>query len=324
MKQTEHEVLFDHFLSEQLGFWLRHSPEVPLPLPVFYNLLSSETAVCFDEHLYSEDIACGPWEKELKELFRIGKLRVLSRNFDKKDDIQISLFVMPNLELKPLGRFEDTLSLIWCARQNVPFRLSERASEHLNYAIERIVPFLEPNNPPVDNMASRINAYLKWIVDVEVPELERRSEPQREETFRKNFIVAQDNPNMTHLLAQSFWESIENSLFITPPELLDLLKQKDQLQALREMVSCAANMDLTEPGVRSLLREHWDSLLGRLEIADIVFTGLDVALIPLQLPGLVTKPIQLAVNHFIRKHANWLLSLNSFNRQLRKSQKEKR
>ncbi len=316
MENSEHEISFDHYLTEQLGFWLRHSPEVPLPLSVFYNILSSNTVICFDENFYSENIYQGCWGKELKELIKIGKLQISRRELEMADSILLSHIP---LDLKPLGRFEDTVSLIYCIRQNIPLRLSERACDHIDYAVENAMHVLQVGELPIDNSGLRSNKYLKWIVDVEVPELERRSQPLREKAFRENPIVAENDPDMTLLQAQQSWDYLQNSVFITPPELLSILKNTEQLQALREVVSRAATLNLTEPDIKALLREHWDSLLGRMEIADIVFTGLDVSLIPLALPGPITKPVQILVNYFIRKREDWLLSLNSFNKLIRKS-----
>jgi hypothetical protein len=323
MSDADSIVLFDHFLSEQLGFWLRHSPEVPLPLPVFYNLLSSSKVLCFDEHIFPDDIERGPWRDEFRHLTESGKLEVIARKFDVETEMEITHSVTRQLDIKPIGRFEDTLSLLWCAIHDIPLRLSDRASSHIGYSVERAGRFLETVVPPVDHEGASINACLKWVVDVEVPELERRSQSRRREAFEKGVLVVQSDPIMTKFLAQSFWESLEDSVFLTPAEIVGLYQREHQLKALREVMARASKLNFTEPDIRALLREQWDSLLGRMEIADLTFTGIDILLIPLQVPGPVTKPFQIAINRFIRSRQGWLLSLNTFNRQLRNSDTKK-
>lgn len=317
----EHEyVVFDHYLSEQLGFWFRHSPEAPLPLDVFYNLLSSDRIICFEYHMYSEDILQGRWRSELKQLISLKKLKCTHRSFEVSDDLRIDFELQGKIDIKPLGRFEDTYSFIWCDKNQLPFRLSKRGSNYINQIINLTYNLLDQKQQ-IENTSIQTNDILKWIVDIEIPELESRSKLLRKKAFEENVLVAENNPDFTRLLAASFWESLENSVFVTPPELLELLKQTDALESLQEVLRQCAILNMSKSDVRSHIREVWDRLLGRLEISDIAFTGIDLSLIPLNLLGPVTLPIKWGVNRFIRKQSNWLLSFNDFNKQIRKKNK---
>ena len=318
-KKSEYRqpMYIDQWLTEELYYWFAHSPDVPMPLEVLYSLISSGNVVCHEGPTRPLAIESGRWSKEFKELRKTQKLTTVNWRWHELAE-NLDVWDRVVLETNSYDIKEASCAIAFCRSSQIPYRASSYAASYIQEAVASASELTSHHRgTSVEDNTARMNQLVHWIFQVEVPELEVRSGPQRVDYFQK---LA---PQFAEFLPIDILEeSIRNSVFISPPELLDLLNQEKAIEALREAVKELSKLRLCEPHVRSLIREKWDQLVGRLEVADLVFTGIDMALIPLGPFGVVSRLAQFAVNHYIEEASNWLLTLSSFNRQLRRSSRD--
>lgn len=332
-------VFFDHYLTSSLGEWFAYST-FPLPYDVFLNLLTSDQILCskLDFFMYTpkEDpfLERCPRRKELDELLKIKKLRFIDlkpigssglRIDTKYETIIAHAKAMQNGEWRSWrhrsSKMANVDNFLYCSRNEVPFRVSgESAPDVLEVAVKCVQEGLLPSVSREDQ-SKQFNTILKWVFEVEVPALDARTERIVDKIIDAHKQTCETEEKKKH--AEEFLRKqyYNERVFISPEELLTLLADKKSLRALQEFLACVLSQNLTQAGIRDSIRKEWDKLLGRLEVSEWAFTGLNILTSPIPFSGAVTSVGQVGVNRYLKSRSNWLLTLNKFNKHFRQTTK---
>lgn len=318
-------MLFDHHQVEQLGLFWRHYPEIGLDRGCMYNLFLNDNVGLWEESLYPDEIHCGPWSNAFDRFIALGQVEVLtpSRAVEQTN----AILDMPHLNVPD---FADVFIYDHCFRNAIPFCISPRRAHDLTSITEIAGRYLDTGGTPFPDSTSTPtrNTIARWLIDIELPQLEVRSERHRKK-LRESVpgLVAYSgdgslNTDMTALLAASRLSTLDNSLFISPDELAELFSAKANISAVREQIAKLAADVASEAQVRDHVAMARATLDRRIGISNWVFAAINVGLSWEPSSRVVTTPLQLITNYFIRQRANWLLYLTDTNENLRSRSKD--
>lgn len=325
MKENETmRVYVDHFQAEQFGLYWQHYPDTPLNTAFLYNLFLYDTIALSSEALYPRECANGKWGNAFSAFMEIGKTELIHDRDTPLDTFLV--FSKPSLGSLNVPDFEDVLNYHYCTREQLPFCISQRRV----FDLERIADIAHDvygtasiAQQPTDH--EKATQLANWILDLEIPALTAKSEKMRSVSFHTTpHLIARDghgsvDEDFTTLLAASRWSALQDSVFLSPEELVTIFSDEDGVrsitQHLRALSAEVASKAQTADYIKSV-RDEVDARLGK---SDLVFTGINMSFCWVPFSSLATSPSQLAVNHFIKQHGNWLLHLNSINKSIRKS-----
>lgn len=344
MEIEQSPVFFDHYLASSLGEWFAYYPGFLLPYDVFLNLLTSDQILCSKLDFFYYSLKLDPFlercpvRKELDELFKIQKLRFIdlkpigssdSRIDTKYENIIAHAKAMQNREWRSWrhssSKRANVDNLLYCSRNEVPFRVSgESAPDVLEVAVKCVQEGLLPSVSREDK-SKQFNTILRWVFEVEVPALDSRTERiidrlinAYKQTCEKTCETEEEKKHREEFLRKQFFNE---RVVISPKELLSLLADKKSLRALQEFLAHVLSQNLTQAGIRDSVRKEWDKLLGRLEISEWAFTGVNILTSPIPFSGAATSVGQVGVNRYLKSRSNWLLTLNKFNKHFRQTMK---
>jgi hypothetical protein len=275
-----------------------------------------------------------PRRKELDELFKIKKLRFIDLNpigssglrIDTKyENIIAHAEAMQNREWRSWkhqsSKTANVHNLLYCSRNEVPFRVSgESAPDVLEIAVKCVQEGLLPSVSREDQ-SKQLNTILRWVFEVEVPALDSRTERIIDGQINSYMQICEkigeteeEKKHRENFLKKQFFNE---RVVISPKELLSLLADKKSFRALQEFLAHVLSQNLTQAGIRDSVRKEWDKLLGRLEISDWTFTGVNILTSSIPFSGAATSVGQVGVNMYLKSRSNWLLTLNKFNKHFR-------
>ncbi|MCK4830273.1 hypothetical protein KA005_81900 [bacterium] len=344
MEIEQSPVFFDHYLASSLGEWFAYYAGFLLPYDVFLNLLTSDQILCskWDFFMYTpkEDpfLERCPRRKEMDELFKIKKLRFIDmepvgssswRMDTKYETIRTHAKAIKlqrvqrdiNFCKNRLLSLTDVDNFLYCSRNKIPLRISgESAPDVLEIAEKCMQEGLLPSVSREDQ-SKQLNSILRWVFEVEVPALDSRTEKivdSRIDSYKQLFDTEEHKKYAEEFMRKQFFNE---RIFINPEELLTVLANKKELRTLQEFLARALSQNLTQAGIRDSIREEWDKLLGRLEISEWAFTGVNILTSPIPFSGAATSVGQVGVNRYLKSRSNWLLTLNKFNKHFRQTMK---
>ena len=319
-------VYVDHFQAEEFGRYWRHYPDTPLNTAFLYNLFLYDTIALSSEALYPRECANGKWGTAFSAFMEIGKTELIHDRYTPWDTFLV--LSKPHLVSLNVPDFEDVLNYHYCTRQQLPFCISKRRAfdlDKITGIAREVYGTGSVAEQPADH--ERATQLANWVLDLEIPALMARSERMRNDIFRKTpHLIARDgrgniDEDFTTLLAASMWSSLQESVFLSPEEMVAIFVDEDAVrsitQHLRSLSANVATKAQAADHIKSV-REKVDARLGK---SDLVFTGINMSFCWVPFSSLATSPSQLAVNHFIKQHSNWLLHLNSINKGIRESDK---
>lgn len=243
--------------------------------------------------LFFEECKKGPWGEAFQEFYETDKI-YLAKDPNELDTSVNAIF-SGKLDNLNCPDFDDVFNYDFCVRNDIPFCIST----HRVHEIDRIAEIANKsfNTPKLSDVEpqghKKQSAIAKWIVDLEIPSLVARSEKMRKSP------------------------AAYNQLFLSPEELVLIFKESIQMRQLGNAIrsfadNIASRTELTDS--LKVQREKIDIKLGK---SDFIFSALNVVLCWVPFGGLATVPAQLAANHYIRTHSNWLFFLSDFNKGLR-------
>lgn len=318
-------VHLDHHITYDLWKWFTEPSTPALSFEAFCALLTHGPVECSTYSLYPEDIEGGCWRREFEEFKRLGKLRIVDPD-EPQFGQDVTRYAYENMENDPGFLLDDFMSIARCRQRGVPFRLSAAAADHFARLSELLNGFFETETAEIRQDQQSLAAVVTWVFEIEVPELELRGQRLEEIEHRAMLMAVYNDLKKSGSFTFSFDEFLQSNqppkssrVFVSPEELLELVRQDKELRAMREAFSACAALNPTEVEVRALLKQKWDEHAQRIKVAGYVFDLVGVCLLALGVPGAVAKPVQYAVNHLLAKRSAWLLTLNTFNRHIRKS-----
>ena len=336
--ESETPTFLDFSQASLLGEWFASSGAVFLSYEVLFNLLTCGPVACSlsDFTLFASrddpQMLRIRHRAELEALIAEGKLTLVDRGPYGETSLGRDPQFVAALDLARVARDAEVTSmrargakssdlenLAYCAAKGLPLLASKHGLAHLEHlaALAREPLDLLTRGRDVVGGAQHSAEVLRFIFNVEVPRLilnTKESVEAQLAAFRTTLSdEAQWPAAEAYLRAQLFDERVA----ITPEEFLRLLRDENALTALREFIARLRASDLTQDDVNDVLKSEWDKLLGRLEVSEWVFTGLNVATSPLPFSGAITAPLQVGVNRLLRGPSRWLLYLNEFNKMLR-------
>jgi hypothetical protein len=333
-------VYFDAWMQRDLHHWLLYYPDQLLSWESFFNILAAGPVVCQPDTLYPRHLEAGRWAREVKELQTIGKIIIHPHPTEQWEFSFYRLATAQRFEGLVL---DDLIALGHCIGDKLPFRLSQSGTERIGVVAPAALTLAGQSADPVASTERSLSDIIRWIVQIEVPELEKRSEELRKayldrayETLlqtgkcdlyqiggtQTHFLQVDSTAYTKDMFLSKVGDYLAERVYLSPPELIDLLRHDRALSTLREVVRECRSIAPTHPDVRALLKEKWDQRAGRLRVGEHVFTGIQMALLALpfgQAIGPAAEVLKYVVNRWLDRPADWLLTLNSFNRQLRRS-----
>jgi hypothetical protein len=318
-------VHLDHHITYDLWKWFTEPSTPALSFETFCALLTHGPVECSTYSLYPRDIEKGRWRREFEEFKRFGKLRVVDPD-EPQFGPDVTGYAYKNMENDPDFLLDDFMSIARCRQRGVPFRLSAVAADHCARLAELLHGFFESGTAEFRQDDVSLAAVVTWVFEIEVPELELRGQRHEELGHRAMLMAVYNDLNKFGSYPFSFDEFLQSNqppkssrVFVSPEELLALIRQDKELRAMREAFSACSALDPTMAEVRALFKQKWDEHAGRLKVAGYFFDLVGVCSLALGVPGAVAKPVQYAVNHLLARRSAWLLTLNTFNRNIRKS-----
>ena len=318
----------DHFQTEQFGLYWRHYPNIGLNSGLFYNLMIYDSVTLQEASFYPDSVSNGPHKNEFTEFERLRKVEFISDHFRENErDLLFRHLTAPQLNGLNVPDFEDVMNFIFCMKNSIPFSISDRRRHDIAH-IASLATSLESSGPAttpaIENQATARIA--EWLVDVEMPALAARSEKMREDIFKTGpHLVAVNSDgsvekDFTKLLLASHWYDLQQSLFISPEELVKLLQHADDLKMLRAKVRTFSESVASRAALADELKQYHDTLNSRLGKSDFVFAGINVGFTWVPFSSVATTPAQLGLNKYIKSSFNWLLFLNRINKIIRTGQ----
>jgi len=326
-KMDEMRVYLDHYQAEQFGLYWRHYPQIGLNKGLFYNLLLYDDLTLSADSLYPDECRRSRWAGAFGRFMDIGKINLISSGDRETMEASINAVFSRKLDGLSLPDFEDVFNYDFCARNAVPLCLSRRRKHDIGRIMGLATEALHTPNLAEGALQAldREAAVAEWVLDLEIPALIARSEKMREDIFRDMpHLVAERGDgsvdvDFTTLLAASKRSELQDSIFITPDELVLVFEDADQIreiaQVLRDLASRVSSRAEAVDEVKAM-RESLDARLGK---SDLIFAGLNVGLSWVPFSSLGTTPTQLAVNRYIKGQFNWMLFLSTTNKQIRKA-----
>jgi len=317
-------VYVDHFQAEQFGLYWRHYPKTPLNTAFLYNLFLYDTISLSSEALFPRECANGKWGKAFSAFMEIGRTELIHDRVTPLDTFLV--FSKPALSSLNVPDFEDVFNYHYCTQQQLPFCISQRRAFDLDRIadIAHDVYGMEPvAQQPTDH--DKATQLANWVLDLEIPALMARSERMRRDIFQKTpHLIARDghgsvDEDFTNLLAASTWSLLRESVFLTPDELVNIFSDEKGVRSITQHLRTLSATVASKAQATDAIKSVRDKIDGRLGKSDFVFTGINLAFCWVPFSSLATSPSQLAANHFIKEHSNWLLHLNSINRSIRES-----
>lgn len=287
------KVFVDHYQTEQFGLYWRHFPKIGLNGGLFYNLMMYDNIAMHPDTLFPDECQTGKWGKAYQEFYEMGKIH-FAKDPNELDASTNAIFSgkLPNLNVPD---FEDVFNYDFCVRNDIPFCLSTYRMQDINRIAEIAKQSL--NTPDFQNIEpqghKKQSAIAKWIVDLEIPSLVSRSEKMR------------TSP------------TAYDQLFLSPEELIIIFKDSVQMLQVGKAIPNFSKALASRAELADSLKVHREKVDTKLGKSDFVFSALNVVLCWVPFGGLGTVPAQLAANHYIRTHSNWLLYLSEINKDIR-------
>jgi hypothetical protein len=291
-------VYLDHYQTEQFGLYWRHYPQIGLNAGLFYNLLLYDHITLSADSLYPDECLSGQWAAAFDRFMDLGKIDLVSSG--DRDTMEASVNAVFSRELDGLNLpdFEDVINYDFCARKSVPFCISKRRTHDIGRIM--ILASEALHTPDLADATlktpDRQAAVAQWVVDLEIPALTARSEKMRRDIFRDMpHLVAERadgsvDTDFTTLLAASKWSELQDSVFITPDELVLVFEAADQVREISQILRDLAGRVSSRAEVTDEVKAIRESLDARLGKTDLIFAGLNVGLSWVPFSSLGTTP----------------------------------
>ncbi|WP_429885580.1 hypothetical protein [Geoalkalibacter halelectricus] len=67
-------VCLDSWMTEELYWWLKKSPHVPISTELLFTLMLNNNVLLTADNIWTDSIFEGPWEKQFKKLIDIKNI----------------------------------------------------------------------------------------------------------------------------------------------------------------------------------------------------------------------------------------------------------
>jgi hypothetical protein len=211
------------------------------------------------------DIAKRRWKHAFEDLVNLGVIDVVVDYPSRDEDLRLMRLAndLPD---------DATMDLAYLAmhsqKREVPFLFRETDVSLLD-AAARVVKEIADRPRPIDRAEglerTPKSKVATWLLEMKIPRLFARSEQQQ-----RGDLWYGDSP--------------EECIFIDPEELVVLLKHRAPLTQLRDHVRRLAALDPSGAQARDYFASKRRSLQERLKVAEFVFEGVDLALLPIPPP----------------------------------------
>jgi hypothetical protein len=307
----------DAHLSFDLRSWLLFYPDKPLSAELLCHFLTSSRMIINPEVLYPPDIEKGKWASEYKRLIDLDKLGETDVNLDR----DAFLFAYYD-NLKDL-RMDDFLSLVYCWHSDIPFRCSSYRIDHLKIVSDALIRYVgvDQENTTFKNKSMYISeqTVVQTLINVQIPALRVRSDKMAEDKLRSDLRGVYEKLCASRFITFSFEDFIaanrpvDDWIYVSPPELIDLLSEVSSLSQLRERVRSYVEADYSSAEITQEVAAERDKVDDQIKIADFVIGSVNLVLKYALGKGSVDL-LKWPINRWLKSRSSWLFAMRNFNK----------
>lgn len=306
---TEKAVLCSPSKVKDFDLYLLSYPEAPLKIDLLVDLLLYPKLL-ISNFAYGVIFSQGSieqrqWKRAFEDLINLGALDMVTDYPSRDENIRL-------LNLADKGDLPDRDSIMdlgiltmHSQKRQVPLVFRPHEVELFSPAtrfVDAIADQLESldlEQPEQDDPKTNVAV---WMLEMKIPRL---------------FMQTNDRKHAILLPG----EQLEDFVFISPSDLVALLKDRKAIDQLRNHIISLASLDPTKAKVQDYLEQQRRFREQRLKVADITFEFLDLALLPIPPPfstlaALLAKAAKKLTFWTLSGPYRWLLFTEEINAKL--------
>lgn len=304
-------VCLDDSQAISLGMYFQSYPDIGLPSQAFYNMLLYDEVTFMFDHL-PRSIEQSEWKDAFDQLATDKQIHHMEQDERTPTDEFMMLDLVDRTSLS--DDHDDLMNVLYSLRESIPFCMSDEKEEKLFRVTQ--AAYSSPRIRYLQNLDANAEkeseyAAAKWQIELDIPEIETRSEYHRER------LVAES----PHGLEFVTYHLVQDMLWISPLELAEFLSDRRLIRDLRRHLSMCARKVGSKAAQSALVKENSDQLETRVGGTKYLLKGVKWAL-SFTNPFtniIAVEGIEYLENKYLGSHMNWQLSLSKTNKKIREA-----